>query len=102
MALLLLEAYDLWHLQGGCRRRYTHRISLRSSVQAQQLVPVHGLLSDSAFPVSGPMAWNGLPVVLRLTPVGHVALFLSGLKTKLLDRGWAGSAILKGLHIKLL
>src|SRR6218665_3281205 len=58
--------------------------------------------TNSAFSVSGPMAWNGLPVALRLTPVGHVALFLSGLKTKLLDRSWAGSAILKGLHIKLL
>ena len=44
---------------------------------------------DSAFSVSGPMAWNGLPVALRLTPVDHFALFLSGLKTKLLDRGRA-------------
>ena len=48
---------------------------------------VHGLLSDSAFSVSGPMACNGLPVALRLTPVGHFALFLSGLKTKLLGMG---------------
>ena len=64
--------------------------------------PVHGLLSDSAFSVSGPMAWNGLPVALRLTPVDHFALFLSGLKTKLLDRGWAGSVTLKGRYIKLL
>jgi len=34
---------------------------------------------------------NGLPVALRLTPVAHSALFLSGLKTTLFDRGWAGS-----------
>ena len=42
--------------------------------------------------ISGPTAWNGLPVALRLTPVAHSALFLSSLKTTLWDRGWAGSA----------
>ena len=47
-----------------------------------------------AFSVAGPKAWNGLPVALRLTPVAHSALFLSGLKTTLfeIDRGWTGSA----------
>jgi len=50
-------------------------------------------LSDSfANSVAGPTAWNGLPVALRLTPVTHFALFLSGLKTTLFDRGWVGSA----------
>src|SRR6218665_2284676 len=39
--------------------------------------PIHGLLSDSTFSVSGPMAWNGLPVALYLTAVGHFALCLS-------------------------
>ena len=42
-----------------------------------------------AFSVASPTAWNGLPVAL--TPVAHSALFLSGLKTTLFDRGWAGS-----------
>jgi len=32
-----------------------------------------------AFSAPGPTAWNGQPVALRLTPVGHSALFLSGL-----------------------
>src|SRR6218665_1463542 len=54
--------------------------------------PGRGLLSDSAFSVAGPTAWNGLLVALRLTPVAHSPLFLSGLKTTLFDRGWAGSA----------
>jgi len=58
--------------------------------------PIHGLLSACAFSVSGPMAWNGIPVALRLTSVGHSALLISGLKTKLFDRGFAGSATLKG------
>src|SRR6218665_1791704 len=44
------------------------------------------------FSVAGPTAWNGLPVVLRLTPVPHSALFLYGLKTTLFDLGWAGRA----------
>jgi len=44
------------------------------------------------FSVAGPTAWNGLPVALRLTQVAHFVLFLSGLKTSLFDRGWAGSA----------
>src|SRR6218665_2018830 len=43
------------------------------------------------FSVAGPTAWNGLPVALRLMPVAHSALFFSGLKTTLFDRGWAGS-----------
>jgi len=47
------------------------------------------------------MAWNSLPVALRLTPVGHSSVLLSGFKTKLFDRGWAGSATLKGRYIKL-
>src|SRR6218665_134892 len=46
-----------------------------------------------AFSVAGPTSWNGIPVALRLTPVAHSALFLSGFKTTLFDRGgWAGSA----------
>ena len=69
------------------------RISLRSSVQAQLLVPrTRSVIRQRrAFSVAGPMAWNGLPVALHLTPKGHSALFLSGLKTTLFDRGWAGS-----------
>jgi len=47
-----------------------------------------------------------LPVEPRLTPVAHSALFFSGLKTTLFDRGWTGSApeytTLKGRYIKLL
>jgi len=35
---------------------------------------------------------NGLLVALRLTPVAHSALFLSGHKATLFDRRWAGSA----------
>src|SRR6218665_970443 len=31
--------------------------------------PLHKLLSDSAFSGTGPMAWNGLPVAMRLTSV---------------------------------
>jgi len=46
----------------------------------------------NAFSVAGPTAWNGLPIALRLTPVAHSALFLSGLKTTLFDRSWAASA----------
>ena len=73
-----------------------YRISLRSSAQV-----VLGLLVSRtqtvirqrrAFSVAGPTAWNGLRVVLCLTPVAHSALFLSSLKTTLFDRGWAGSA----------
>ena len=45
-----------------------------------------------SFSVAGPTSWNSLPVALLLTPVAHSALFLSGLKTTLFDRGWAGSA----------
>ena len=44
---------------------------------------------------SGPTAWNGLPAIgpiLRLTPVAHSALFLSGRKTTLFDRGSAANA----------
>jgi len=70
------------------------RISLRSSAQAELLVPRSRTVirQRRAFSVAGPTAWNGLPVALRLTPVAHSALFLSGLKTTLFDRGWAGSA----------
>src|SRR6218665_2669749 len=70
------------------------RISLRSSAQAELLVPRTRTVirQRCAFSVAGPTDWNGLPVALRLTPVAHSALFLSGLKTTLFDRGWAGSA----------
>src|SRR6218665_2121437 len=55
--------------------------------------PERGLLSDSAFSVAGPTAWNGLPVALRLTPVAHSDLIFLGFKTSLFDRGcMAGSA----------
>src|SRR6218665_1993006 len=67
------------------------RISLRSSGQAELLVP---------------RTWNGLPVALRLTPMAHSALFLSGLMTTLFARGLAGSApeeiTLKRRYTKLL
>ena len=71
-----------------------HRISMRSSVQAQLLVLCSRTLirQHLAFLVTGPTAWNGLPVALHLTPVAHSALLLSSLKTTLFDRGWAGSA----------
>src|SRR6218665_4021527 len=70
------------------------RISLRSSAQAELLVPRMRTVirQRRAFSVAGPTAWNGLPVALRLTSVAHSALFLSSLKTILFDRGWAGSA----------
>src|SRR6218665_2991070 len=69
-------------------------ISLRSLAQAELPVPRSWTVirQRHAFSVAGPTAWNGLPVALRLTPVTHSALFLSGLKTTLFDRGWAGSA----------
>ena len=62
-------------------------------VMSQLLVPRAWTVIQQrhTFSVAGPTAWNGLPV-LRLTPVAHSALFLSGLKTTLFDRGWAGSA----------
>src|SRR6218665_355437 len=66
----------------------------RLSTQADLLVP-HSrtvIRQCRAFSVAGPTAWNGLPVALHLTPVAHSALFPSGLKTTLFDRGWAGSA----------
>src|SRR6218665_2358439 len=84
------------------------RISLRSYAQRELLVPCTRTVirQRRAFSVVGPTAWNGLPVALRLTPVAPSALFLSGLKTTLFDRGWAGSAheyiTLKGRYIKLL
>ena len=70
------------------------RISLRSSAQAELLVSCTRTVirQRRAFSVAGPTAWNGLPVALRLKPVVNSALFLSGLKTTLFDRGWAGSA----------
>src|SRR6218665_801843 len=73
---------------------FQRRISLRSSAQAELLVPRTRTIirQRRAFSVAGPTAWNGLPVALRLTPVAHSALFLSSLKTTLFDRGWAGSA----------
>jgi len=70
------------------------RGSLRSAVQAELLVPHTrtALRQRGAFSVAGPVAWNGLPVALRLTPLSHSPVFFSGLKTVLFDRGWAGSA----------
>ena len=70
------------------------RISLRSSAQAELLVPRTRTVirQRRAFSVAGSTAWNGLPVVLHLTPVAHYALFLSTLKTTLFDWGWARSA----------
>ena len=69
-----------------------HRISLRFSAQAELLVPCTRTVTRQrrAFSVAGPTAWKGLPVTLRLLPVAHSALFLSGLKTTLFDRGWLG------------
>jgi len=73
----------------------SYYISLRSSAQAQLIVPRRPTRTvfrqRRAFSVAGPTAWNGLAVALRLTPVAHSALFLTGLKTPLFDRGWAGS-----------
>ena len=57
-----------------------HRISLRSSAQVQLLV-LRTRTVIRVFSVAGPTAWNGLPIALHLKPVGHSALFLSGLKT---------------------
>ena len=69
-------------------------ISLRSSAQAELLIPrtQTAIRQRRAFSVTGPSAWSDLPVALRLTPVAHSALFLSSLKTTLFDQGWAGSA----------
>src|SRR6218665_2263784 len=83
------------------------RISLRSSAQAELLVPPN---ADCYRTAPGLLCgWSdgldGLPVALRLTPLAHSALFLSSLKTTLFDRGWAGSApeyiSLKGNYIKM-
>src|SRR6218665_905967 len=61
-----------------------HRVSLRTSAQAQLRVPGRRLLSDSATPFGG---WsNGLE---HISVALH--LFFSSLKTTLFDRGWAGS-----------
>ena len=64
-------------------------ISMRSAAQAELLVPHRRTVirHRRAFSVAGPTAWNSLTAALRLTPVGHSALFLSGLKTTLFDRG---------------
>src|SRR6218665_1164993 len=69
------------------------RISLRSSAQAELLVPRTRTVIPQrrAFSVAGPTAWNGLPVALRLTPVAHSALFLSRLKTTLFHRTGLGA-----------
>jgi len=37
----------------------------------------------TAFSVAGSTAWNGVPVALRLMPVGHSAPLLSGPETSL-------------------
>jgi len=42
------------------------------------------------------------PVAVRLMPVAHSALLLSGLKTTLFDWGWTGNTTLNGRYIKLL
>ena len=51
------------------------------------------------------IAWNGLPVALHPKPVGHSALFLTGLTTTLFNRSWAWGVpeqiTLKGYYIKL-
>jgi len=68
------------------------RISLRSSAQAQLLVPVHGLLSDSA----APSLWlvRRLGMVFRLRCVWRqfpTPLYFSQalrVKNTLFDRGW--------------
>jgi len=48
------------------------RISLRSSAQAELLAPCMWTVTwqRHAFFVAGSTAWTGLPVALRLTPVG--------------------------------
>src|SRR6218665_67276 len=58
------------------------RISLRSSAQAEILVPRTRTVirQRRAFSVAGPTAWNGLPVALSLTPVAQTALFVSSLR----------------------
>jgi len=67
---------------------------LSSSYRLHLLVPRTRTVirQRRAFSVAGPTAWNGLLDALCLTPVAYSALFLSGLKTTLFDRGWAGSA----------
>src|SRR6218665_2509234 len=61
------------------------RISLRSSAQAELLVPRTRTVIRQRRAYS--VAWNGLPIALRLTPVAHSALFLSSFKNTLFDRG---------------
>jgi len=59
-------------------------IPLHSSAQSQLLVPHTRTVNRQirAFSVAGPTAYNNcLSVALHLTPVGHSALFRSGLKT---------------------
>src|SRR6218665_584403 len=70
-------------------------ISLRSSAQAELLVPRSRTVirQRRAFPVAGPTAWNGLPVALRLTPVAHPALFLSGLRPHCLTEVGLGALL---------
>ena len=70
------------------------RCFLRSAAQAELIVPRSrtAIRQRRAFSVAGPSTWNGLPTMLRLTPAGHSASFLTTLKTVLFDRGWAGSA----------
>jgi len=49
---------------------------LRSSAQVQLLVPrTWTVRQRRAFSVAGPIAWTGLPVALRRTPMCHSALF---------------------------
>jgi len=59
---------------------------LHSSAQALLLVPYARTFIRQRL-LSGWSTWNDRPVALHLTPVGHSAIFLYGLKTTLLDRG---------------
>src|SRR6218665_1956193 len=92
--LICLVVVGLGALLSRFHEAALYKFSLRSSAQAELLVPRTRTVirQRRAFSVAGPTAWNGLPVALRLTPVAHLALFLCSLKTTLFDRGWAGSA----------
>lgn len=70
------------------------RGSLHWAVQAELLVPNARNATWQRFALSMVClaTWNGLPVAPRITPIVDPALFLSGLKTVLFDRGLAGSA----------
>ena len=71
------------------------RISLRSSAQAELLVPRARTAIQERRPFSGAglTAWNGLPGALRLTPVAHSSLFLSSLKKTTLTEVGLGALL---------